>query len=118
EARNVIARKGWESDGGGVRRCAGKNLHHGQKLGYFYSALHRRERGGEKLAEKNDDPQACLRQIPALFEQENSQDRQAPQLGHVQDARGGGEAREGRAVLQAALIDGCSEEPKINFITY
>src|SRR6185503_13982966 len=50
-----------------------------------------------------NDPKAQERRIPTLLEEEGREDGQASQSRHVQDASGRGEAREGRAVLQAAI---------------
>src|SRR5579872_7486085 len=49
------------------------------------------------------DPQAVVRQIPALLAQGESEDRQAAQSRHLRLARRGREARARGAVFQAAL---------------
>src|SRR4249919_2292007 len=49
------------------------------------------------------DPQTRQRPIPALFAQAGSEDRQAAQPRHLRQPGGCREAREGSAVLQAAL---------------
>jgi hypothetical protein len=51
----------------------------------------------------SDDPKAERRQIPALFAKEESQDWTAAQSRHVLHQEGGGEARAGGAIFQAAL---------------
>src|SRR4249919_1635941 len=51
------------------------------------------------------DPQTRQRPIPALFAKAGSEDRQAAQPRHLRQPGGCREAREGSAVLQAALIE-------------
>src|SRR6185312_4856630 len=53
--------------------------------------------------EHEDDQEAQIGRVPALFEEDRPQDRQAPQPWHVRQPRGGGEARARRAIFQAAL---------------
>jgi hypothetical protein len=55
------------------------------------------------FARASSDPQAALRQIPALFAQDEPEDRPAPQSRHLQFPRGGRAARARGAILQAAL---------------
>src|SRR5258705_2473662 len=50
---------------------------------------------------KLDDPQAQIGPVPALFAQDQPEDRQAPQSRHLRDARGRPQARARRAVFQA-----------------
>src|SRR6266567_8747649 len=57
------------------------------------------------------DSQVEVRRVPALFTKEESGYRQTPQPWDVLNARGGAEARAGRAVLQAALSH--AEEPLV-----
>ena len=51
------------------------------------------------------DPQAQVGEVPPVFPPEEPEDGQAPQPGHLRDARGGRQARAGDPVLQAALSD-------------
>src|SRR5476649_2289593 len=72
------------------------------------SSWHQSRNGGTRkpfgLKERTGhDPQTRRRQVPALFPQEESQDRQAPQPGDFQQPQGGGKARARRAVFQAPL---------------
>ena len=60
---------------------------------------------GSLAQRRRHDPQAYFRQIPALFPQEETEDRPAAQSRHFRHARGGGEARARGAVFQAALGD-------------
>src|SRR5579864_4159046 len=53
--------------------------------------------------DQSHDPQALLRQVPALLAQEEPEDRQAAQSRHLRLARRGREARARGAVFQAAL---------------
>src|SRR5689334_25249670 len=71
---------------------------------YRRSRQQRGAAGRSHQKEAANDPQARIRRIPALFAQDQSQDRQAPQPRHLQVARRGGEARARGAVLQAPLI--------------
>jgi hypothetical protein len=50
------------------------------------------------------DPQTVLRQVPALFAQSKSEDREAAQSRHVFEPRRGAEARARRAIFQARVI--------------
>jgi hypothetical protein len=51
------------------------------------------------------DPQAQVRRLPPLFTQARPEDRPAAQPRHLQDPRGGREARARGPVLQAARVD-------------
>jgi hypothetical protein len=53
--------------------------------------------------EQHHDPQIVIGRVSLVLAEEESEDRQTPQLGHVQIAGGCGEARARRAVFQAAL---------------
>lgn len=59
--------------------------------------------GGLVIQGSLHDPKIAVRRIPALFPQNQPENRQAPQPRNFQIARSGGEARARRTILQAPL---------------
>src|SRR6185437_279945 len=59
-----------------------------------------------------DDQKTRIRRIPPLFAQSRSEDREAAQPGHVQDAGGRRKARARGSVLQAALTGIADGRPR------
>jgi hypothetical protein len=51
------------------------------------------------VKEDSNDQETQVRQLPIIFSEEESEDREATKFGHIQDARCGQETRKGRAVL-------------------
>jgi hypothetical protein len=60
-------------------------------------------RYGARVVRQSHDPQAPLRQIPALFAQSKREDRAAPQSRYLRQPRRGREARARGAIFQTAL---------------
>src|ERR1039457_6988995 len=67
-------------------------------------------RGPELRGGNADDPKAQGRPGSAVLAKEEPEDRQTAQLGYVQDAPGGGEARARSSVLQETLTAGVQWE--------
>jgi hypothetical protein len=55
------------------------------------------------LRVSSDDSQAQVRQIPPVFPEDRSEEREAAKSGHLQDARCCGEARTGGSVFQTRI---------------
>src|SRR5581483_5527082 len=64
-----------------------------------------------------DDTEAEIRTVPLVLAQEGSCNRQAPQPGHLQDARASQAAQARDAILQAAFLNVCSEQMSIEGAT-